>query len=207
MQQCSLSINDLGCERGGRQIFAHLAFDLSAGALLLLRGPNGAGKTTLLLCVARILHHSAGQINWLGVNPESPPEQDLHFAGQQFATKPQLTLAENLRFWAKINGGGPQEVTAALKNAELEPLADLRAGILSSGQARRLSLARLLVSPRPLWLLDEPTTNLDKKGEQWVASLLATHLASGGIAIVATHQDLPLSADIAPKILELGRVQ
>ncbi|MGV8955453.1 MAG: ATP-binding cassette domain-containing protein, partial [Cypionkella sp.] len=108
------------------------------------------------------------------------------------ATKPRLSVLENLAFWATLNGPTGMAPSAALAIVGLGGLDSLDAGYLSAGQSRRLALARLLVSLRPLWLLDEPTAALDDQGHQLVSQLLAQHLAMGGLAIAATHDPITL---------------
>lgn len=199
-----LDVTNLSCTRGEHQIFADRSFALAPGEALLLTGPNGAGKTSLLLCLAGFLFVPKGQIDWQGRDPEQQLGEDIHFIGHQSAVKPGLTVAESLMFWAKINGGAPNEVHPALEQAGLGHATDLDASLLSAGQVRRLALARLIVSPRPIWLLDEPTSALDKDGDKWVTGLIDAHLDSGGIAIAATHLDLSLKNKKRLKTLKLG---
>lgn len=161
------------------------------GTALLLRGPNGAGKTTLLLTLAGVVAPVAGSLALDGVDPDEGPL--LHFCGHRNAVKPRLSVEENLQFWAALNGGDGLPVRDALEQVGLGALARLDAGYLSAGQGRRLALARLLVSPRPLWLLDEPTAALDRQGQALVAGLIDAQLQSGGIVVAATHDELALA--------------
>lgn len=201
----NLAVTALGCRRGERLLFANLAFSVPPGELLLLRGPNGVGKTTLLLALAGIVRPDTGTISIEGRGEEDRPGTDLHLMGHQPATKPRLTVAENLRFWADMLGGDRALLTPALEAVGLAAIAGLEAGHLSAGQTRRLGLARLLVADRPIWLLDEPTSALDTEGEQLVLRLLAAHLARGGIAIAATHHDLQLPPPANVRTLTLSR--
>jgi heme exporter protein A len=182
-----LEVSDLTLSRGGRTLADRLSFSLGAGETLLVRGPNGAGKSSLLLALAGVLRPERGRVGWrLGETPQ------IHYFGHAPALKPQLTLAETLKFWRKLNGAGALTVETALDSVGLGGLGGIEAGHLSAGQGRRLALARLLVSPRKIWLLDEPTASLDAEGHALVARLINAHTASGGLAIVATHDDLAI---------------
>jgi heme exporter protein A len=177
-----LSVTDLACARGPAQVLAGLSFAVASGEALILRGPNGAGKTTLLRTLAGLTPPLAGRI-------DCAPET-IAYAGHADGLKAQLTVRENLTFWARAFAAAG--TSAALDVFDLHGLADRRAGEMSAGQKRRLSLARLLVTGRPLWCLDEPTVSLDAENVVRFASAVETHLASGGAALVATHIDLGL---------------
>lgn len=181
-----LTVENLALSRGGRQLFAGLGFSLGPGQLLTLRGPNGAGKSSLLLALAGILRPAAGRLDW---HAEEPPK--LHLLAHQPGVKARLTLAENLDFWRAVNGPTGLAASAALERVGLGALGALDAGYLSAGQTRRLALARLLVTDRRLWLLDEPLSALDAAGDALVAGLIADRLATGGAIVAATHDDLP----------------
>lgn len=185
---------DVTCVRGERTVFAGLSFRAGAGEALLLVGPNGAGKSSLLRLVAGLLRPAAGQIKLAGGEAELTVGEQAHYLGHQDALKPSLTVGENLRFWADFLGGGSGVLTDALAAVGLEELADLPAGYLSAGQRRRLSLARLLAAPRPLWLLDEPTAALDTTAQGRLADLMRAHLAGRGLIVAATHGPLGLDA-------------
>jgi len=183
-----LEVSGLTLSRGGRVLFADIGFTLASGETLLVRGPNGAGKSSLLLALAGVLRPEAGQIAWqLGERPE------IHYFGHAPALKPHLTLGETLEFWRAVNGPGEMRPDAALEQVGLAGLDAIEAGHLSAGQSKRLALARLLVSPRKVWLLDEPTASLDAEGHALVARLIDAHAAADGIAIVATHDELSLA--------------
>ncbi len=199
-----LDVTGLTCLRAEREIFADLSFSVAPGTALLLRGPNGAGKTSLMMCLAGFLHTQQGTIVWQGRDPEQRPGEDMHFIGHQSAVKPDLSVNENLKFWASINGGDPANTANALEAAGIGHTADLDAALLSAGQTRRLALARLLAAPRPVWLLDEPTSALDAAGDKWIAGLIDTHLDQGGLVIAATHLDLALKPASRIKTLDLG---
>ena len=189
-----LEARDLACLRGDRVVFAGLSFALPAGAALLLTGANGAGKSTLLRILAGLLPPAEGTVVWQGEDTAADPAAHaarLCYLSHHDALKPSLTVAENLEFFARLRGGA---VAPALAAMALTPLAELPARVLSSGQKRRLALARLALAPAPLWLLDEPTTGLDAASVARLGPLLAAHRAAGGIVIAATHIPLPLDA-------------
>ena len=196
-----LTVEKLACTRGAREIFAGLELRLGPGEALLLVGPNGAGKSTLLMCLAGLLAHD-GHVVWHGRSDEDRPGTDLHFLSHLPAIKPNLSLRHNLEFWADLNGGSRAAIDSVLAEARLDHAADLHAALLSAGQTRRLALCRLLIAPRPVWLLDEPTSALDSQGDKWVAGLIDRHLGAGGLAVIASH--LPLKLAAKPRRLTLG---
>ena len=198
----TLHVRGLGCSRGGRRVFSDIDLAVAPKQALVLTGANGAGKSSLLMCLSGLIPFD-GVIDWQGRDPERErPGTDLHFISHQTALKPNLTLVENLAFWADLMGGARERVAPALKEARLDHAADLPAALLSAGQTRRLALCRLLVAPRPVWLLDEPTSALDAQGSDWVGELIGAHLDRGGLAIVATH--LPLAIAGTVRTLALG---
>lgn len=201
----SLRATGLSCGRGGMALTRGLDLAVSAGHCLLLRGPNGTGKTTLLLTLAGIVTPLAGTFELDGSDSEAGPQ--LHYCGHRNAIKPRLTVRENLAFWAAVNGPTGTAVDDALDGVGLARLAELDAGYLSAGQSRRLALARLLVTHRPLWLLDEPTAALDSEGHDLVTRLLDRHLAMGGLAVAATHDPLTLPDPGRMQTLLLGGPQ
>ncbi|MRG54770.1 heme ABC exporter ATP-binding protein CcmA [Phyllobacterium sp. SYP-B3895] len=192
----------LAGERGGETLFSDLDFTVAAGEALLVTGPNGAGKSTLLRIIAGLLARSAGSLRVVEGSENSDEVAPLaHYLGHLNAMKPVLSIEENLEFWRAFNGAGKRSVIAALDKVGLGDIAHLPFGYLSTGQKRRASIARLLVSDRPLWLLDEPTAGLDKASELQFAGLMQEHLGNGGIVIAATH--LPLGLEVAGE-LRLG---
>ncbi len=202
----AISGENLLCTRDERLIFTGLNFNLTNGQALFLRGPNGAGKSTLLLALAGLLPHE-GKLSFgrtIQQEDQLPTSQLIHFISLTSAMKAQLTLAENLAFWCKMLGGSESKIPQALKDSGLGGLDNFETGHLSTGQTHRLSLARLLVSPRPIWLLDEPSSALDADGDTWVASLIDDHIAKGGLVIAATHRPISLKDAKSAKTLNLG---
>ena len=190
---------DLVCLRGERLLFAGLDFAVAAGEVLVLDGPNGSGKSSLLRLMASLLPPLSGTLAWNGEAIARDLESHrarLGFLGHLDAIKPTLTVREHLVWHAALGDDDSAEipVDAALASLGIAPLADLPARLLSAGQRRRLSLARLLVRPAPLWLLDEPTVGLDEDGVTRFRGEIARHCAGGGLAVVATHIELGLGA-------------
>jgi heme exporter protein A len=185
-----LTVEGLALERGGRPVLAGLGFAVVDGEALIVTGPNGAGKTTLLRALAGLLPLAAGRIALDGGDPERTRAEQTHLVGHRDGVKEALTAAENLIAWRDLLGGRGTDPAAALDAVGLSHAADLPAGALSAGQRRRLALARLLMAPRPLWLLDEPATALDVSAQARVAGLVAAHRAGGGLVVAATHAAL-----------------
>jgi heme exporter protein A len=187
-----MSVTDLACARGGLTVLEGVSFTLAGGRALVLRGPNGIGKTTLLRTIAGLQPAVAGHV--------SLPAESIAYAAHADGLKATLTVAENLAFWAAIYG--TDAAPAAMAAMNLTELATRHAANLSAGQKRRLGLARLLVTGRPLWVLDEPTVSLDQASVALFAGVIRAHLAAGGAALIATHIDLGLEEaavlDLAP---------
>ena len=188
-ERMGLVVSDLSCTRGGRLVLQGLGLALDDGETLILRGPNGAGKSTLLRALAGLLP-ATGRVELDG----QPLDRDARaeavgYAGHLDAVKPQLGVGENLAFWAGLFGGDPGPALVAFGLAEI---ADRPAHLLSAGQKRRLGLARLMLAPRRLWLLDEPTVSLDAAATASLLAAVRAHAAAGGLAVIATHAPLDL---------------
>lgn len=187
-----LELNNLAVARGGVTVLQGLSLSLARGQALILRGPNGSGKTTLLRTLAGLQPAAGGSF-------DLPPDS-VAYAAHADGLKSTLTVAENLHFWAEIYGGAG--IDRALQALDLTALIRRQAGELSAGQKRRLGLARLLVTGRPVWLLDEPTVSLDVASVALFADVVRGHLNDGGLAVIATHVDLGLpeaaELDLAP---------
>lgn len=181
-----LNVSDLSVARAGVPVLQGVNFTLAPGSVLVLRGPNGIGKTTLLRTVAGLQPPLAGRIDGA--------EDRIAYAAHADGNKPTLSVVENLGFWAQVFG--TDDITPALDAYALTDLGDRMAGTLSAGQKRRLGLARLLVTGRPVWVLDEPTVSLDVAAVAMFAGAVRAHLGQGGSALIATHIDLGLDAEL-----------
>ncbi len=178
---------NLSCLRGHVLVFENLSFALTQGQLLALTGPNGSGKTSLLRLMAGLQAPAKGEITWEDSSTDSAPNLSLHWIGPENALKPALTVVENLEFWRSADAG-TEALATALGKLNLVSLANTPVRHLSAGQKRRAALARILLAERPLWLLDEPATNLDDHNAAMLGGLIKEHTARGGMAVIATHQ-------------------
>jgi heme exporter protein A len=194
-----LKANELTCERGGRIVFRGLSLALRPGQLMQLTGPNGSGKSSLLRLVAGLNEATAGDISLTGGAKDLSIGQQAHYIAHQEPVKAALSVHENLAFWRDFLGGG--EVEGALEAFDLARLSSYPAGLLSAGQKRRLALARLVLVPRVLWLLDEPTVGLDTASLARLVGVMARQLDTGGMIIAATHVPLGREPDVR---LDLG---
>ncbi len=194
-----LTAEDLSGERGGQPVFSGVGFSLGEGDVLTVTGPNGSGKSTLLRVVAGLLPAAGGSVRLEGGGEAFPTVASAaHYLGHLNAMKPTLTVAENLAFWREFCGEAELGVNAALETVGLGAIGHLPYGYLSTGQRRRAAIARLLVSRRPVWLLDEPTAGLDAESARQFSVLMAKHIAGGGIIVAATH--LPLGIEGAAEL-------
>ena len=182
----NLQVQDLSVARGGVPVLTGVSFELAPGQALVLRGPNGSGKTTLLRTLAGLQPALSGRIEGA--------EDQVAYAAHADGLKAMLSVAENLSFWRAVFQG--PTIEGALKAFNLEGLRDRLAGTLSAGQKRRLGLARLLVTGRRIWVLDEPTVSLDAASVSLFAAAVRAHLGQGGMAVIATHIDLGLEARV-----------
>ncbi len=193
----TFSGSGLACLRGGRVVFAGLDFALRAGEAMLLVGPNGSGKSTLLRLMAGLLRPMEGELRWNGQPIGDDPDGHrgrLAYLGHHDPVKPVLSAAENLAFWAALDGRPRASVEGALERFGIAHLAEVPGRFLSAGQKRRVNLARLLLSGASLWLLDEPTTALDQQAAAAFREATAAHCEAGGMAVLATHVELGLPA-------------
>jgi heme exporter protein A len=194
----ALRLQDLALARGERRLLSGFTETLRAGEAIALTGPNGAGKTTLLRTIAGLIQPLSGAIRFDGA--DGPIEADdarrfgCHLMGHQDGLKSGRSAGEELDFQVCWTGGAPGAAKAAAKRLGLTQLLGLPVRALSAGQRRRLALARLAASPRPLWLLDEPLAPLDAAHRALVGELMAEHLAGGGLILAAVHDPLPIAA-------------
>ncbi len=182
----SIRVEALSLSRGGRVLFERLSFAAAPGAYVEVQGANGSGKTSLLRAMAGLLRPHGGQISFDGVDE---PALAMHYVGHANALKREASVREHLHYWAGLFGGSPNEDFVA-QTLDLSRVLALPVRVLSQGQARRLALARLIVAPRPIWLLDEPAAALDDAGKAALNQLLATQRNSGGIVVAAVHEAL-----------------
>ena len=194
-----LAAKDLTCERGGRIVFRNVSLSLKPHQLLQLTGPNGSGKSSLLRLIAGLNEAQTGTVTLEGGSADLSIGQQAHYVAHQEPVKSVLSVAENLAFWRDFLGGG--DVEEALDAFDLGRLSSYPAGLLSAGQKRRLALARLVLVPRVLWLLDEPTVGLDTASLERLVKVMATQLDKGGMIIAATHVPLGREPDTR---LDLG---
>ncbi len=213
-QITSLRGKNLASMRGGHLIFEAISFNVEAGAALVLSGPNGAGKSTLLRIMAGLLRPAAGVVQIAGLTDDNPQSFAMHYIGHGNGLRDGLTARENLAFLKTMlktssvfSAGTQLPIEEAMERASLTHATELPVGVLSAGQKRRVALASLLVCGRPVWLLDEPTTALDKAARDLFADIVAKHCATGGIVVAATHLPLGIKAQelllIPPQITRL----
>lgn len=182
-----MMITDLGVTRGGIPVLDGVSFCVRMGGAVILRGPNGIGKTTLLRTLAGLQPARRGDN---GIDAEM-----VAYGAHADGIKANLTVAENLTFWADVFG--THDIEPAIAAFDLDGLRGRVAGALSAGQKRRLGLARLVITGREVWILDEPTVSLDTGAVAMFVAAIRAHLAAGGRAIIATHIDLGLDeADV-----------
>lgn len=190
-----LTVSGLACSRGERRLFSDVGFTLDSGEWLHVQGANGAGKTSLMRLLVGLSPADAGEIRWRGeLTPSVDFRRDMIYLGHHAAVKEDLTPLENLRLAAALDGLALDERGAltALIRLGLRGREDLPVRVLSAGQKRRVLLARLLTRPAVLWVLDEAFNALDVGAVQLLGELIAEHLASNGMAVLTSHQPLPV---------------
>ena len=202
-----VKVENLALVRGDRLLFRGLSFTLNAGQAISLVGRNGAGKTSLLRAIAGFIRPLEGAVHFHGqdaaIEPEDARARGLHLAGHQDGLKPSRRAEAEFLFQARWTGADEAGVARAREALDLDVLFDLEVRKLSAGQRRRLSLGRLLASPRPLWLLDEPLAPLDADHRRTFGALMAEHLAGGGMILAAVHDALPIDTGT----LDLSRLE
>jgi len=189
--------------RGTRCLFEALSFVLPVGTALVIEGPNGAGKTTLLRVIAGLTMPESGSVTWQGSSLKKhllAGRLRLAFSGHSLGLKSELSTRENLDFCARL-AGLPARVGEILESTGLSNCADLDVRLLSAGQKRRAALARILLSDADVWLLDEPQTNLDTAGRQYLEQAIRAHIARGGTLVVAAHQPLDLGSTPVTRLM------
>lgn len=188
-----LTASDLACFRGGRIVFEGLSFTAASGEALVVTGPNGAGKSSLLRQIAGLVDIAGGSLVLEGGADEATLAEQAHYIGHLDALKGAMSVSDTVQFWSDFLGGDGDGIDNAFETFDLEGLADLPVAYLSAGQRRRLALSRLLIAPRALWLLDEPSVALDAASLVRLVAAMERHLARGGLIVAATHQELGLA--------------
>lgn len=183
--EIGLETADLAVSRGYRVLFRKVGFKVAPGEVLELRGPNGTGKSTLLRILAGLTRAEVGTVAY----PGAVDDRFRHYLGHSDAIKPNETTRQQALFWARFLGQGAEAAMAALQRIGLSGRLEAPGRGLSAGQKKRLALSRLLIAPRPVWLLDEPMASLDTDGATLVRELAAEHLSGGGIIVAAVHGD------------------
>lgn len=194
--QVQLIAENIFVERGSRTVIRDFSLVVASGEAVILSGANGAGKTTLLRALAGFLTPVSGIVRIDGGDTEKTIGEQAHVVGHANAVKSNLTVLENVEFWARYLGAARKNdasVNRALDHFRLRDLAKFPAAYLSAGQKRRVGLARLLSAQRPVWLLDEPTVSLDAVSTELLAKAIDSHVEAGGLAIIATHIPLGLT--------------
>lgn len=194
-----LSAENLTLIRGERCLFEGLDFALNSGEMLLLEGRNGCGKTSLMRAIAGMLSLETGEVLWNKV-PVLKQRQTFHGAlvwlAHRTGLKGDLNMLENLHFEESLRPQSGSDNEEAFARLGIERLRRLPLRSLSAGQQRRVALARMLLADVPLWLMDEPFTNLDREGRKLVMHLVEEHLAKGGLCVMAAHQDVEVNAPV-----------
>jgi len=200
-----LSAESLTLFRGDRCLFRDVSFAVNSGELLILEGSNGSGKTSLMKAIVGMLDLESGTVLWNG-KPVAEQRQVFHGAlvwtANRVGLKADLTLVENLRFEAALRPQGSDGLEKVLERLGITRLKPLPLRSLSAGQQRRVALARMLLADVPLWLMDEPFTNLDREGRSLVMQLVKEHLDTGGMCVMAAHQDVEIDAPVTKVVLQ-----
>jgi heme exporter protein A len=208
MAERRLQAENLHLWRGDRHVLRGLRLSVTQGECLQITGRNGAGKTSLLRALSGLMYPEEGEVSWNGHSIRrdlQAYQAELAYIGHEPPLKPDLNAQENLHYWIGIRRQlNPSEMYAALQRVGATPWHARPIRTLSAGQRRRVTLAGLLLMAAPLWLLDEPTTNLDTDGQQLVGTLIEEQLAGGGIVVAAIHHELPIRPATAVKHLELA---
>jgi heme exporter protein A len=200
-----LSIRNLTCERGRRELFSKLSFELHPGELLYIRGANGSGKTTLLRSICGLSRPTAGDILWHDkpvAEQVNEYHQQLCYLGHRNGLHPELTAYENLQNDISLHAETSTENTqTALQAAGIADKTDVAVKYLSQGQQRRVALCKCLLRNSKLWVLDEPFTALDDKAIDWFINVIGQHLVNGGMVLLTTHQETAVSTHVTREIL------
>jgi len=182
-----LVIDNVSMKRGQNLLFASLSMTLKPSQIIWVQGPNGIGKSSLLHLAAGLVRPDHGHVKWTSQTLSVKPATLIGFQGHQDSLKPRLTAWEELRFWQRI-GKFEGSIESILNQVGLAGKANIKIGSLSAGQKRRLALARLILSQKPIWIMDEPLAAMDDLGINIVNTLISNHINNGGSALIASHR-------------------
>ncbi|MEE4244766.1 MAG: cytochrome c biogenesis heme-transporting ATPase CcmA [Kangiellaceae bacterium] len=206
-EKFSLKVNQLAAIRGERLLYKQLDLSLTNGSLLQIKGENGAGKTTLLRALCLLNEPDAGELslnNCPANEDTSSYQQHILYIGHQLGIKQRLTVTENLAFYRQLRSHQlDTSIDEAIDEVGLSGYEQVFSAMLSQGQKRRISMARLLLEAAPIWVLDEPFVALDVDGQAWLSDKIAQHIQRGGACVFTSHQAVQLSSDL--QVLELGK--
>lgn len=198
-----LQASNLTLWRGDTCLFEQLSLRIEPATALVVRGPNGAGKTTLLRVLCGLTRPETGDILWQGRPAPAALRGQVAYSGHHPGLKVDLTVRQNLEFYRRLDTGTSDRLLEVLTQLDIGRCADLAIRHLSAGQKRRTALARILLSTAPLWLLDEPFSNMDTRGRQFMEQQIGEHVRAGGLAAIVVHGRLQLH-DVETRTLELG---
>ncbi|MCU7940834.1 MAG: cytochrome c biogenesis heme-transporting ATPase CcmA [gamma proteobacterium symbiont of Bathyaustriella thionipta] len=192
----ALSVNQLTCERGYRELFKELSFELSPGEILHIKGENGAGKTSLLRILAGLALPVSGEVHFEGYDCRkyrSEYNEQIAFMGHKLGIKLELTPIENIHSYCELGKScSPQQILDVLEKVGLYGFEEMYCNQLSAGQKRRVALAQAILSKAKLWILDEPFTSLDVIGVDYFLQVIQQHVNDGGMVLLTTHQEVNL---------------
>ncbi len=201
-QSHSLIFDDVSAYKGEHMLFSGISFEITSGDLIWLQGANGIGKTSLLRLAAGFAKPDAGKISWTKDLRPCRVDRLVAYQGHSNALKRQISVIEELTFWSKVYAF-EGAISELLSRVGLTDKAHIKAGGLSAGQGRRLAIARLLMSNKPIWIMDEPAAAMDADGQSLILDVIDAHISNGGAALVASHDNAqPFTAQTRRLTLE-----